>query len=73
MNSKEVTPLQGLRYKKAKKKEKAINTPCPESKEEKLLRLKALFEQGLYNPDSKDIAEALITKLEVEREKNSRK
>ncbi len=72
MSLKEPTLLQVLRCKKSRKKGEVI-TPYVESKEEKVLRLKALFEQGLYNPRCEDIAEAIMSKLDMKKGEKSRK
>ncbi|MGH1467769.1 MAG: hypothetical protein ACRBBP_02685 [Bdellovibrionales bacterium] len=72
MNSK-VIPFDVLKREETRSKSETVDIPIKETKEEKLLRLESLFEQGLYNPNLEDVAEALINKLVAEEEKNTKK
>ncbi len=72
MNSK-VIPFDVLKREESHPKSETVEIPVKETKEERLLRLENLFEQGLYNPNMEDVAEALINKLVAEEEKNTKK
>ncbi len=72
MNSK-VIPFDVLKREESPPKSDTVEIPAKETKEEKLLRLENLFEQGLYNPNMEDVAEALINKQVAEEEKNTKK